>query len=413
MIDCEFVQDNLSAYIDDELPAEDKRKIHLHLQTCLNCNREYTELKITAAIMRSLSEIEPPPGVKERVKERLLDETVNNPISKIKKGKWYTLGAVAAGLLLLVGSWGLLYDGGLAKILGDSAGTQEIAFEETGSQEKAALQADQVAQPFGAFIQERDEEASQAPLAVSEEPLPMDMGELYAENDTDQKYYREVASIEDGEPEGDRLERPPSEGKETNNESSTPQKGQSEDISIAAVEPEKNSSGGSNGNNEDPLSRMTLMSTEPSEESLQLELRVKTQDLSQTHKAIERIAQVYELQVSTRETNEMIAIEVYVPISQQGAVKEELEALGHVTSEEISNPDLNKKISQLIDSRTELEQQQIELRAMINNGGSLENVKAWQSELAKVTEETDKITAQIHQLETVHGPTCIKLILVK
>jgi hypothetical protein len=413
MIDCEIVQDNLSAYIDDELPADEGRKIYHHLQTCQACNKEYMELKITAAIMRSLNDIDPPPEMKERVIERLRDDTVHSPVSKIKKIKWYSFGAVAAGLLLLVGSWSLLFDGGLAKFPADSAGTQQIAFEAAEAPETDAVQDDLSVQPFSLAMPEGDAAPPEAFSAVPEEPLPMDMGEPSGETGVGAQEFRDDLAVESKEAEDEGLigfrrfapEQLPPEAREKS--------ANTEEISIAAIEPEQESTAGRGDSIDASMHRAAMMSTVPVGEGLQMELRIKTQDLSQTHKAIERIAQVYELKVLTEETAEMISIEVFVPISQQGTVKEELEGLGLVTSEAVSNPDLYRQISALIDDSRELEQQQIELRALINNGGSPENVKVWHSELTKVIEEVKEITAQLQQLEAEYGLTCIKLILEK
>lgn len=422
MIDCETVQENLSAYMDDELSAEDGRKIYHHLQTCQVCNREYMELKITSAIMCSLDEVEPPPEVKERVMERLFNEVANKPASKFKFAKWHTFGAVAAGLLLLVGSWGLFFDGGLTKILGDPAGTQEIALEAPKPQEGEAFQEEIALQPFSAAVPESTGEADDAALmAAPEDHPPVDAAEPSGELNVGQREYWEDPPVKSKEVDGDEFrnsrryagQQSSPEVKWDEGNLPEPEMEQAPEFSIAAIESEQESADGLDETIDDSLSKVTLMNALPSEEGLQMELRIRTQDLSQTHKAIERIGQVYELEVLTQETDEVLSIEIYVPISLQGTVKEELEALGHVTGEEITNPDLYQQICTLIGDRKELEQQQIELRAMISNGGSPENLKVWQGELTTVTEKVDEIAARIHRLEEEYGPTCIKLIVAK
>lgn len=412
MIDCGFVQENLSVYIDEELDSDQGRQIQHHLQTCQVCNKEYTELLITATIMRSLSEIEPPPGIiKERVKERLLNEGVSNPVSRIKRVKWYSFGAVAAGLLLLLGSWNFLFDGGLAKFPADTAGTQEIAMEMPASEERDAVKEELMAEPFTMAAPEAGiPPEEQASLSIPQETLEGGTGGVDADVVPD--------------PAGQLL--PGENGKETAPPEQVSLTGQydygvgstpaeAEEISIASV-------GAGKAGQASPLedekakaeaSRMMTMSVLPPGQGLRLELELKTQDLSQTHKAIERIAQVHQLEVLSQENDQVLLLEVVVPISQQGEVLEELKGLGHVTGETASDPDLGRKIAALISGKRELVQQQIELRALISNGGTPENMEAWRQELSAVTEEVEKIAAQITELEAEHGPTSIKVILVK
>jgi hypothetical protein len=56
---CRF-QEQLSAYIDAELPAKDALALDAHLQSCDACARELEELRLTSAALQELPELQAP-----------------------------------------------------------------------------------------------------------------------------------------------------------------------------------------------------------------------------------------------------------------------------------------------------------------------------------------------------------------
>lgn len=59
-MDCKTFSKNISAYIDDELGAEERALFEEHMQTCLTCRREYKELGKLVFDIRSLGKVELP-----------------------------------------------------------------------------------------------------------------------------------------------------------------------------------------------------------------------------------------------------------------------------------------------------------------------------------------------------------------
>jgi hypothetical protein len=69
---CEDIQEQLSAYLEDELEAGARRVIEDHLRQCAGCRTELTLLRRTVATLRSLEELEAPPRLAAAVDRRLL-----------------------------------------------------------------------------------------------------------------------------------------------------------------------------------------------------------------------------------------------------------------------------------------------------------------------------------------------------
>jgi anti-sigma factor RsiW len=54
------VTDLLSSYIDDALGRDDREQVRAHLDTCAECRTDYTELRATAQMLRSVPVVVPP-----------------------------------------------------------------------------------------------------------------------------------------------------------------------------------------------------------------------------------------------------------------------------------------------------------------------------------------------------------------
>ena len=68
---CEDIQEQLSAYLEDALEAGARRVIEDHLRECAGCRTELTLLRRTVATLRSLEELEAPPRLAAAVDRRL------------------------------------------------------------------------------------------------------------------------------------------------------------------------------------------------------------------------------------------------------------------------------------------------------------------------------------------------------
>ncbi len=87
---CYHFEELLSAYVDGELPAQDRESLLEHLKECKACRRTLKELKLVKAAFGSLSEIEVPEGLHERVMAALNESGAPKPgpAQARKKGFW-------------------------------------------------------------------------------------------------------------------------------------------------------------------------------------------------------------------------------------------------------------------------------------------------------------------------------------
>ena len=74
MIKCLNNKEQLSAYLDGIMTAEEKRLIEEHLSTCEHCKTTLSELKKTQEALRNLEEVEPPPWFTQKIMNRVREE---------------------------------------------------------------------------------------------------------------------------------------------------------------------------------------------------------------------------------------------------------------------------------------------------------------------------------------------------
>jgi hypothetical protein len=66
-MNCEQVEELLSAYLDDALAPEDRREVAAHLQTCTNCSTLLAEFSRNDALLSHLPRVSPDPALRERI----------------------------------------------------------------------------------------------------------------------------------------------------------------------------------------------------------------------------------------------------------------------------------------------------------------------------------------------------------
>ncbi len=71
---CREIEERLSAYLDDALPAEERRKVEEHLASCRSCARALADLRKTVGLVRELEEVEPPPWLRQKIMTRVREE---------------------------------------------------------------------------------------------------------------------------------------------------------------------------------------------------------------------------------------------------------------------------------------------------------------------------------------------------
>jgi anti-sigma factor RsiW len=84
-MDCKDREEQLSAYIDGELSADERADIEVHLKGCPQCSRALEELKETVAHLQGVEEVEPPAWLKQKIMANVRAE------AETKQGFWTRL----------------------------------------------------------------------------------------------------------------------------------------------------------------------------------------------------------------------------------------------------------------------------------------------------------------------------------
>ncbi len=71
---CRDIEQRLPAYLEGDLPADDKKIVADHLVSCPGCSRALEELKKTQEILKNLDEVEPPPFFEQRIMARIRED---------------------------------------------------------------------------------------------------------------------------------------------------------------------------------------------------------------------------------------------------------------------------------------------------------------------------------------------------
>ena len=107
MISCSDVQENICAYIDNELDENERLSFEEHIKNCAECKKELDEMSRIVALCTSLPQRELPAGFDDELHEKLLAvagrrESGVRSIGKSKGFRFFKyLAPVAAALLLI------------------------------------------------------------------------------------------------------------------------------------------------------------------------------------------------------------------------------------------------------------------------------------------------------------------------
>jgi anti-sigma factor RsiW len=111
---CEEVQDLASAWLDNELPDDRARQVAEHEAGCDACHAYISDLRVLAEQMGQLGREPAPPGLEERVRAMLAEETGQTVVPFTPRGRWQgivqQLASMAAVCLLSVfGTWAVVH----------------------------------------------------------------------------------------------------------------------------------------------------------------------------------------------------------------------------------------------------------------------------------------------------------------
>jgi len=116
-MNCEEINDLLSAYMDNELPEEERRHVATHLDACSSCQAQLNTLKNTVSALRGLKELEVPDVVahslrqiagKEPVKAAPVKKRLTMPALKYLVATGVVAAIALVSVLTVVGKDGLV-----------------------------------------------------------------------------------------------------------------------------------------------------------------------------------------------------------------------------------------------------------------------------------------------------------------
>jgi hypothetical protein len=97
----QHIRGKLSAYLNHELPKEDRQMIAEHLLQCENCRNEYDEIKLGAAFANQLNRADAPEELWREI-ENALDKKRQSQISLIPRFAFFGSRGLATAVLLIV-----------------------------------------------------------------------------------------------------------------------------------------------------------------------------------------------------------------------------------------------------------------------------------------------------------------------
>lgn len=104
---CQEIQDLLSAYLDGMLDPSLKDSTDRHLRECPACRAEFDDLKMVVGLVRDLPLVEPPGGFRQSLRHKLESKAgqvrKDSRLSRLATGRWSGMAAAAASFLLVFG----------------------------------------------------------------------------------------------------------------------------------------------------------------------------------------------------------------------------------------------------------------------------------------------------------------------
>jgi hypothetical protein len=123
----EHIQEKLSAYLNHELPKEQRQAIAEHLLQCENCRNEHDEIKLGAALASQLQQTDAPQSVWNEIETTL--DGKKPQVSTVPYFAFLSLRGLAAALVIVFGLTAAIYFGFLRNKSQEIAETKPTPFE--------------------------------------------------------------------------------------------------------------------------------------------------------------------------------------------------------------------------------------------------------------------------------------------
>ena len=158
-MNCEQMNELLSAWLDGELSENEQRQMQAHLEQCAQCRALFEQLQALHTSFSDLEELPAPEGFAQRVMECVEKETKPKVVPLFKRPQVRSFAALAACAVLFVGFGRVVWNG--------------KAEEGAAAPEAANFAADYAPAPESAAVEySMGEPAECAPQAPAEEEVP-------------------------------------------------------------------------------------------------------------------------------------------------------------------------------------------------------------------------------------------------
>ena len=110
---CEAIAEDLTAFVDGELPEAERAPIDAHVAGCLSCRREIERITKVNALVAGLQRIEPSPEFEDRLRRRLATGAAADGAATGTRRRawrpalWGVPALAAAAVIALVWYWSL------------------------------------------------------------------------------------------------------------------------------------------------------------------------------------------------------------------------------------------------------------------------------------------------------------------
>ncbi|MBD3181134.1 hypothetical protein GF312_02510 [Candidatus Poribacteria bacterium] len=101
---CDEFSKNLSAFLDNELPLEEHKKMELHIASCETCHKEAEELKVMVNIVANTPRLEAPTQLWEMTHKKIIEEAEIPKHFRLPNWSFVPVAAAVFALMLFFAS---------------------------------------------------------------------------------------------------------------------------------------------------------------------------------------------------------------------------------------------------------------------------------------------------------------------
>ena len=181
-MECDKIQEQLSAYLDDALSPAEKGIIDNHLRSCPKCRKALADLEMTISSIKGLDEIIPPPWLTQKIMTRVKAESERKKKSLLQKLFYplhIKLPIEAVGIFLIAITALYVFKGMEPELKTGMTPSEETVSEYAakGKARKPRPKVEKAVSVSGVALSKKDETASGAPSLQESGQLPAPLSE--------------------------------------------------------------------------------------------------------------------------------------------------------------------------------------------------------------------------------------------